>query len=84
MSREEVVSSTPFLTSNSRWSGAAEVIKVTRPDGTVHIELRLRIGTRYVVLPKQKDVLAKVLNAVESSASDSRGTYEALIREMNG
>jgi len=48
---EEIVHAIPVF-KGSRWEGAVEVVRLDRPDGPV-ISLRLRIGHRFLVLPRR-------------------------------
>jgi hypothetical protein len=75
---EEVVHAIPFL-KGSRWEGAVEVVRLERhPVGPV-ISLRIRIGHRFLVLPRRS--LEEVAAALVEGGKVARKLYQQTIEK---
>lgn len=68
---EEVVHAIPVF-KGSRWESAVEVVRLSRPDGPV-ISLRLRIGHRFLVLPRRD--LEELATAILDGGKEARRLY---------
>jgi hypothetical protein len=78
--KETLISSFKFLESDRRWGGAVEVLRVEH-DGCPSIDLRLRVGTRTLSLPRRaKDEIIAALTGAYKLASRE---YRQLVVEMN-
>jgi len=75
---EEVVHAIPIF-KGSRWEGAVEVVRLVRPEGPA-ISLRLRIGHRFLVLPRRD--LEELAIAVLAGGKEARRLYgESITRK---
>jgi hypothetical protein len=83
--QEEVLHSYTFLEEDARWGGAVEVIRRTMyfedaPPRT-YIDRRLRIGERYLALPRQGD--DDLIRAIKESARPAHEEHQALMDKLH-
>lgn len=78
---EKVLWAEPFLSKDSKWKGAVEVVERTLEDGTVHINLRLRRGRHSVYLPRRST--EEICAAITAASVRAGEEYKKLIKAMN-
>jgi hypothetical protein len=79
--KETLISSFGFLEQDRRWGGAVEVLRVERADGLPSVDLRLRVGTRTLSLPRRakNEIIAALTGAYKRAGQE----YRQLVIEMN-
>lgn len=83
---EEVVHAVPFATTDTRWSGAVEVVRTSKTrNGTKsqYVDFRIRIGSRYLLIPRQSKALEEIMQAVQKAAPAARKEYDKLLSDIN-
>jgi hypothetical protein len=76
----KVLASEDFCANDTRYAGAVEVLEVAT-DGTRTIGLRLRVGNKYVPLPRSR--ITEVIDALKSVSDQASNAYIKLIEELN-
>lgn len=79
--RATVVDSAPFCLNDDRFAGAAEVVEISIGQGKRTIGLRLRVGSRFVHLPRHR--VNEVVKAIEQARDEASSRYTQLLQEMN-
>ena len=80
--KEQQICSFGFLEGDSKWRGAVEVLRCTSEhSGKVFIGLRLRIGDRYINLPRRGT--EEIATAISNGISEAKTSYKNLLLELN-
>jgi len=81
MVKEQQICSFPFLEGDAKWGGVVEVLRCTvEHSGKVFIGLRLRVGDRYINLPRRTEEIA---DAISKGTSEAKINYKKLLLELN-
>ena len=78
-SRVEILAAHRFM-EGTRFEGAVEVVRRASDRGP-RIDLRFRVGRRYVPLSRRAE--EEVIQALRSGFGDATTAYRALLEEMN-
>lgn len=81
MPMEEVLFSFPFLEGVKHWAGEVQVLKVEEGRDQTRIYLRMRIGSRWIRLPRSS--LLAITDALQKAKSAADEEYKKLLKRMN-
>ena len=76
-----VIGSFPFCADNTGFSGAAEVVEIVLEDGHKTIGMRLRVGSHFVRLPRQR--VGEVIRALQQAEVSAAQEYGNIVNELN-
>lgn len=80
-SQVTVTASSPFCEDSEFFSGAVEVVEVVDARKGKTIGLRLRVGDRYVRLPRNR--VSEIQSALKSAEHEASVQYKRIVEGMN-